>query len=245
MIVEMTEEKSRRSQEANHSPGRSKSKRLLRAFAIMGFFIAALFLPAGRLDWWAGWAFLIAFFDSTIILTLWMRRRDPALMDERSQTGENVKAWDKAIMGIYTVLLFGMLAAAGLDAGRFGLPDMPVGLRVLGWLGLLAAFGLVWWVMASNPFLSRMVRIQDERGQVVVTSGPYNYVRHPMYVGTITAMICIPLVLGSYWALIPAVMIDILFVVRTAMEDRTLMEELPGYREYAARVRCRLLPGIW
>jgi len=90
-----------------------------------------------------------------------------------------------------------------------------------------------------------MVRIQDERGQVVVTTGPYNYVRHPMYVGTITAMICIPMVLGSFWALIPAIMIDILFVVRTAMEDSTLMEELPGYRGYAARVRYRLLPGIW
>lgn len=166
-------------------------------------------------------------------------------MEERSQTAENVKSWDKAIMGVYTVLLIGMLVAAGLDAGRFGLSNIPVALRVMGWLGLLAAFALVWWVMASNPFLSRMMRIQDERGQVVVTTGPYNYVRHPMYVGTITSMICIPLVLGSFWALIPAVLIDILFVVRTAMEDRTLMEELPGYWEYAARVRYRLFPGIW
>jgi len=222
-----------------------KIRRLLRAVTIMGFFIAALFLPAGRLDWWAGWAFLIAFFGATIILTLWMRRRDPALMDERSRTAENVKSWDKAIMGVYTVLLFGMLVAAGLDAGRFGWSDMPSALRALGWLGLLAAFALGWWVMASNPFLSRMVRIQDERGQVVVTSGPYNYVRHPMYVGTITFVICVPLVLGSFWALIPAVLIDILFVVRTAMEDRTLMEELPGYSEYASRTRYRLFPGIW
>ena len=222
-----------------------KIGRLLRAITIMGFFIASLFLPAGRLDWWAGWAFLIAFFGSTIILSLWMRRRDPALMEERSRTAENVKSWDKVIMGAYTVLLFGMLVTAGLDAGRFGLSDMPVALRVLGWLGLVAAIALVWWVMSSNPFLSRMVRIQDERGQVVVTTGPYNYVRHPMYVGTITAIFCIPLVLGSYWALIPAVLIDILFVMRSAMEDRTLMEELPGYKEYASRVRYRLFPGIW
>jgi protein-S-isoprenylcysteine O-methyltransferase Ste14 len=222
-----------------------KIGRLLRAIAIMGFFIAALFIPAGRLDWWAGWSFLTAFFGATICLSLWIRCRDPALIEERSRTAENVKSWDKAIMGIYTVLLFGMLVAAGLDAGRFGLSDMGIALRVLGWLGLLAAFALVWWVMASNPFLSRMVRIQDERGHVVVTTGPYNYVRHPLYVGTITSMICIPLVLGSYWALIPAVLIDILFVVRTAMEDRTLLEELPGYREYAARIRYRLFPGIW
>ncbi len=222
-----------------------KIGRLLRAFAIMGFFIAALFLPAGRLDWWAGWAFLIAFFGATIILSLWMRRIDPALMEERSRTAENVKSWDKVIMGVYTVLLFVMLMVAGLDAGRFGLSDMPAALRALGWLGLLTAYALVWWVMASNPFLSEMVRIQDERGHVVVTTGPYNFVRHPMYVGTITAIFCIPLVLGSYWALIPAVLIDILFVVRTAMEDRTLMEELPGYRGYAARIRYRLFPGLW
>ena len=222
-----------------------KIGRLLRAFAIMGFFIAALFLPAGRLDWWAGWAFLIAFFGATIILSLWMRRRDPALMEERSRTAENVKSWDKVIMVVYTVLLFVMLMVAGLDAGRFGLSDMPAALRALGWLGLLTAYALVWWVMASNPFLSEMVRIQDERGHVVVTTGPYNYVRHPMYVGTITALSTIPLVLGSYWALIPAVLIDILFVVRTAMEDRMLRAELPGYWEYASRIRYRLIPGIW
>jgi len=118
-----------------------KVRRWLRAFAIMGVFVAALFIPAGRLDWWAGWSFLIAFFSSTIILTLWMRRRDPALMEERSRTAENVKSWDKAIMGVYTVLLFGMLVIAGLDAGRFGLSDMPAALIVLGWLGLLAGGG--------------------------------------------------------------------------------------------------------
>jgi len=241
----MNEEIHRADPQPNNRLRPFKIGRMLRAFAIMGFFVAALFLPAGRLDWWAGWAFLIAFFGSTIILTLWMRRRDPALMEERSRTAENVKSWDKAIMGVYTALLFGMLVAAGLDAGRFGLSDMPSALRALGWLGLLAAFALAWWVMASNPFLSRMGRIQDERGHVVVTTGPYNYVRHPMYVGTITFVICVPLVLGSYWALIPAVLIDILFVVRTAMEDRTLMEELPGYREYSARIRYRLFPGIW
>jgi protein-S-isoprenylcysteine O-methyltransferase Ste14 len=241
----MNEETHQADPQPNNRLRTFKTGRLLRVITITGFFIAALFLPAGRLDWWAGWAFLIAFYGATIILSLWMRRRDTALMEERSRTAENVKSWDKAIMGVYTVLLIGMLVVAGLDAGRFGLSDIPTALRVLGWLGLLAAFGLVWWVMASNPFLSRMVRIQDERGHVVVTTGPYNYVRHPMYVGTITFVICVPLVLGSFWALIPAVLIDILFVVRTAMEDRTLMEELAGYREYAARIHYRLFPGIW
>lgn len=241
----MNEETHQADPQPNNRQRPFKIGRLLRAVAIMGVFIAALFLPAGRLDWWAGWAFLIAFFGATIILSLWMRRRDPALMEERSRTANNVKSWDKVIMGVYTVLLFVMLMVAGLDAGRFGLSDMPAALRALGWLGLLTAYTLVWWVMASNPFLSEMVRIQDERGHVVVTTGPYNYVRHPMYVGTITALSTIPLVLGSYWALIPAVLIDILFVVRTAMEDRMLTAELPGYREYASRIRYRLIPGIW
>ena len=96
-----------------------------------------------------------------------------------------------------------------------------------------------------NTFLSRTVRIQDDRGQQVIDTGPYRWVRHPMYLGIIVLMISIPLLLGSLWALIPGAMIGILFTVRTVLEDRTLQQELPGYPEYARRVRHRLLPWIW
>jgi protein-S-isoprenylcysteine O-methyltransferase Ste14 len=104
---------------------------------------------------------------------------------------------------------------------------------------------LIWWVTSVNRRLSTMVRIQDDRGQQVVTNGPYRYVRHPMYVGTVLFAPGIPLLLGSWWALIPAGMIIVIFIIRTAMEDKTLMEELPGYAEYTKQVRYRLIPGIW
>jgi protein-S-isoprenylcysteine O-methyltransferase Ste14 len=166
-------------------------------------------------------------------------------MEERRRIARDAKSWDKAIIGTHTALLFTMLVVAGLDASRFGWSSTPAILRVPAWLGLAVATVLVWWSLASNPFASRSVRIQEERGHRVATSGPYRYVRHPMYVGVIVCAFCIPVVLGSWWSLIPGALLAILFVVRTALEDRTLKEELEGYREYAKRVRYRLLPPVW
>lgn len=138
-----------------------------------------------------------------------------------------------------------MLVVASLDAGRFKWSPAPVALQIVGWLGLILAGRLILWVTSTNTFLSRTVRIQEERGQRVITTGPYRWVRHPMYSGVIVIMVCVPLVLGSSWALVPGVLIGILFVIRTALEDRTLQMELPGYDEYAKRIRYRLLPGVW
>lgn len=230
----------------NQSPLRQAMGNLLLRGPI-GFLVlaAVLFVPAGRLDWLEAWAFLIFFFGAVLALWVWGWRHDPALMQERSRMARDAKGWDKALMGVYTLLLTAMLILAGLDAGRFRWSSTPLLVRALGWAGLVAAMAVVWWVMSANPFLSRGVRIQEERGHQVVTAGPYQYVRHPMYVGTILSILCIPLVLGSCWALFPAGLIVVLFFVRTALEDRTLREELPGYSEYAERVRYRLLPGVW
>jgi len=213
----------------------------------MSLFVAALFLPAGRLDWVAGWTFLAAFLAFGLGVSLWMLRHDPALLAERQQAQQkgNVKRWDRVIMSLYSVLLFAMLALAGLDAGRFGWSAMPVAGRVAGWAGFLIAAALIWRVMRENTYLSQMVRIQDDREHRVITTGPYRYVRHPMYVGVILFIVCVPLALGSWWAGIPAGLIAGLFVLRTALEDRTLHDELPGYREYATQVRYRLMPGVW
>jgi protein-S-isoprenylcysteine O-methyltransferase Ste14 len=109
----------------------------------------------------------------------------------------------------------------------------------------MAGMLLVSWAMASNKFFSTTVRIQDDRGQTVTSSGPYRLVRHPGYVGFLVSNLATPLLLGSLWALIPAVVLEALVVVRTALEDRTLQAELGGYRDYARRVRYRLLPGVW
>ena len=209
--------------------------------------LAVLFVPAGRLDWLAGWAFLGMFMFAVGILAIWTRHKDPALLVERqtASQAQNVKRWDRILMSVYGVLLLVLIVIAGVDAGRLGWSHIPTGLRTIGWLGLCVAFLIVWRVMAENTYLSKHVRIQEERGHQVITTGPYQYVRHPMYVGVIIAMLSIPLALGSWWALVPAMLIVILFIARTALEDRTLMEELTGYKDYAKRVRYRLVPKVW
>jgi len=224
---------------------RALRKRVLRVMVGAVAFPGILFLSAGRLNWLEAWAFVFLFFASSVILWAWISRRDRALMNERLSVAPNVEKWDKVLMGIYPPLLLTMLVVAALDAGRFQWSSTPPGVRIFSWFGLAVALVLVWWVLSANPFASRFVRIQYDRGHAVATGGPYRYVRHPMYVGTIIFCMCAPLVLGSWWGVIPSTGIAILFVIRTALEDRTLVRKLPGYRDYADRVRYRLLPGIW
>ncbi len=225
--------------------GLSPGQLVLRLVVGWGTIGALLFIPAGRLDWLEAWLFLAFFFGFMLILYAWMRRRDPELVAERQHSGPNVERWDQIIMGIYTVVLITVPIVASLDAVRFGWSSPPLHLRLLGWLGLVVSLSLVWWTMAANTYLSEQVRIQEERGHQVVTAGPYRYVRHPMYVGVILAFLSLPLALGSLWALVPGATCAALFVIRTALEDRTLLQKLPGYREYAERVRYRLIPGVW
>jgi protein-S-isoprenylcysteine O-methyltransferase Ste14 len=213
--------------------------------AVILILAAILFVCAGRLDWLQAWLFVLAFAGFLTIYGLWGVRNDPGQLNERSQAGPNTKSWDKVILSVYTLLLIGMLVLAGLDAGRFHWAPAPLVLQGLGWLGAAFAGFMVWWTASVNTFLSRSVRIQDERGQRVIDTGPYSRVRHPMYLGVILLMISIPLLLGSLWAIIPGGLIGALFTVRTALEDRTLQHELPGYPESTRRVRYRLLPWIW
>jgi protein-S-isoprenylcysteine O-methyltransferase Ste14 len=186
---------------------RSRFSAILNSILTTAVFLAILFIPAGRLDWLEGWLFFGAFMLSMSALVLWGYRTRPELMRERAEPGENVKPWDKVIMGVYTLLLIVMLVLAGLDSGRYNWSSPPIFVYVLGWLGLLFSLILVWWTFATNPYLSEQVRIQDDRGHKVVSDGPYRYVRHPMYVGVIVTVLCVPLVLGSFLALIPAVLI--------------------------------------
>ena len=206
---------------------------------------AMMFLIAGRLDWGGAWIFLLLFLAFLLGVAVWGTIRMPELMEERSKAGGNVKTWDKVIMSLYSILFFGTFIIAALDAGRLRWSQVPPVIQLVGIVGLFFAGALAWWVMMSNAYASRYVRIQDDRGQQVVTTGPYRYVRHPLYAGVPLLFWCLPLVLESYWALVPGFLITILFVIRTALEDNTLQAELPGYAEYAQRVRYRLIPGIW
>ena len=217
----------------------------LRLLAILGVLGLLLFVPAGRLNWVEAWVFIIAYGVFLSIYAVWGLSNDPAQLQERSRVGPNVKGWDKAIMAAYTVLLLVTLVVSGLDAGRFRWAPVALLLEVAAWIGQAAAGALIFWVVATNTYLSRMARIQEDRDQVVVTSGPYRFVRHPMYAGIIVLFVCMPVALGSGWGLVPGVAIGILYVVRTSKEDRMLRQELAGYEAYAHQVRYRLVPGVW
>ena len=219
--------------------------RFLRIMIGVVIFPAALLLPAGRVDWPEAWAFLIVFFTAGVSLRVWMARRNAGLLKERLERAPDTERWDKILMGFYPFLLLSMFVVSALDSGRFGWSSMPIGFRILGWLGLGGALSIVWWVMSVNPFASSWVRIQEDREHETIAVGPYRYVRHPMYLGVIISMLCIPIILNSCWGLLPGVVLGLMFVLRTALEDRTLLAKLPGYQNYASRVRYRLLPWIW
>jgi protein-S-isoprenylcysteine O-methyltransferase Ste14 len=231
--------------EARAGVWRALLKRIVAVFAVILMMDLLLCIPAGRLDWPAAWILSLVYGVFLLAYAVWGTLKAPDLLKERSQVAENVKVWDKIIMAIYTVLLLATLVLAGLDVGRVRWSQMPVAWQVLGLVGMVLSGGLVFWTILSNAYLGRMVRIQEDRGHQVVTGGPYRYVRHPMYVGIILLFPCMTLFLGSWWALVPASLIAMLMVIRTALEDRTLLAELPGYTEYAQRVRYRLLPGVW
>ncbi len=218
-----------------------------RIFQVLGFLLVTgvvLFACAGRLAWGEAWAFLIIYLAGVMANGYWSLRHDPEMINERGKIGENAKSWDKAIGLIYTVLLLGTIGVAGLDA-RFGWSVVSPVVKIVGGIAFSLSMGMTFWVMTANTFLSSFVRIQEDRGHQTVTRGPYRFVRHPMYAGMMFMFWGIPLLLGSWWALVPSILNMALFVVRTALEDKTLQTELPGYKEYTQRVRYRLIPGIW
>ena len=208
-------------------------------------FLTGWFALAGSWEWWPGWIFFGVFIVYISLLTIWLAVTNPALLRERNQPGENVEGWDRILMSVYVVLMLGLLAIAALDNGRFGWSQVAAGLKVSGWTLLSAAATIIWHVMAVNSYLSSYARLQPERGQVVISRGMYGLIRHPMYLGIILAVLGMPLVLGSLWALIPGLLVAALQVYRTALEDGMLQDGLPGYREYCETVRWRLLPGVW
>ena len=216
--------------------------RVVLALAVLD---AALFGIAGRADWLAAWLLSALCLVTFTLVGAWMLRRDPDLLNERSRRGPNVAPWDRAIMAAYRVLLAALFVTAALDAGRFQWSHVPAGVQALGFVLIVATGAVIMWCVAVNHFLSSDARIQNDRGHTVVRDGPYRYVRHPMYAALIAGMIGLALFLGSWFALLPAALIAVLFVLRTSLEDRMLADGLPGYREYSARVPKRLIPGVW
>lgn len=220
-------------------------KRLVMLLLFVVLWGGALFMAAGRLDWPRGWMCMGLYLLSiamNVILVVW---KNPGLIEERWKRHKGTKSFDKVFAVVYTPLAFGLPVVAGLDAARFGWSSMAFETLYVGAvLHVLGAVPIA-WAMATNPYLEKTVRIQTERGHKVVTTGPYRMVRHPMYVGAILQYVAVPLVLGSQWAYVPAGAAIIMFMVRTALEDRTLRKELTGYEEYTRQTRYRVIPGVW
>jgi protein-S-isoprenylcysteine O-methyltransferase Ste14 len=223
----------------------TKIRNIVRGIVLLGSLIALFFGPAGTFDWPEAWLFLFLYVFAVAGMVRWLKKNNPELLKERMSRRKDAETWDKIILYNYSILAMTMLAVAGLDAVRYQWTHVPLVLKVVGFLGFIPAYMLIFWTMTQNRYLSEVVRIQEERGHEVCTTGPYRYVRHPMYVGVIFFVFCLPLALGSFFALLLSAVILIVFLLRTSLEDKTLQKELPGYEEYAKQVRYKLIPGVW
>jgi protein-S-isoprenylcysteine O-methyltransferase Ste14 len=208
---------------------------------------ALLFASAGTLDWVHGWVFLAEFVAGAAAITVWLARHDPGLLKERMsgaiQKGQAF--WDRVFMSFMLVFWYGWLVLMGLDAKRWHLSHMPVALNVAGAVLIPVGYYAVWRVFRANSFAAPVIRIQDERGQHVIDTGPYAIVRHPMYACAMLYLLGMPLLLGSWLGLAVVPVFLAALCARIFIEEATLRSGIAGYDEYAARVRYRLIPGVW
>jgi len=200
------------------------------------------------LSWWQAWVFSLLIFTAGIGGRIWAERRHPGLTVERQsvESIQGAKAWDKVLAPLMAITIsFPLVIVAGLDHRYGWSPAFPLWLNIIGFILIAVGYAFGVWAFIENRFFSSVVRIQTERGHVVCDTGPYQIVRHPGYAGNILPLLGIVLALGSVWTVIPAVVALVIAILRTALEDQTLQEELPGYQEYAHRVRYRLFPWVY
>ena len=230
----------------HHRPKRAIKKTLLIRGALFPLILLAFTLfVAGRIDYWQGWVYNIL---NMIILavTMIVLADKPDLIEERLKPGRGMKKWDKVYFAVTTPLYLAAVIVSAIDAGRYGWPPrVPTAVVILGTVLYVLGQSLFLWAKSVNRFFSAVVRIQTDRGQTVCKDGPYRWVRHPGYFCGMLFGLSMPLVLGSYWGIIPAAVGNAGLILRTGLEDRLLRKELPGYEEYTREVRYRLIPGIW
>lgn len=222
-------------------------KWIIQTFLWLGVIASLLFVSAGTINWTGAWIFLIETFVVSIVLGLWLARHDPELLKERlrSPIQKGQSNQDKIVTGLIVLLYLGWFAFMGFDAVRFKWSSVPAWLQGPGALGVLLACYIAYLTLRENTFAVPVVKIQKERAQTVISTGPYSYVRHPMYAGMIFYLFCAPLLFGSWWGLLWGCVLLGLFAIRIQIEEETLRKELQGYNEYAARVRYRLIPRVW
>jgi protein-S-isoprenylcysteine O-methyltransferase Ste14 len=207
---------------------------------------ALLFVPAGKLHWPTAWLFLATIGILGVAGGLWLAKYDPALLAERMRPmmQNDQPAADKKFMVVFGFAALIWFLAIGLDVRAHG-TRIPTELQALGFLMLLFSSGFIMWVMRENSFAAPVIKLQTERGHRVISSGPYAFVRHPMYSSTVLFFVGAPLLLGSWWGVVMSPLFAVLFGVRIAIEERALLAGLPGYADYTTQVRYRLVPGLW
>jgi protein-S-isoprenylcysteine O-methyltransferase Ste14 len=219
---------------------------VLKVLFIPAWWSLSLFGSAGQLTWTRGWVCTVLYLGATSACSALLAKFNPGVLKERQETiRADTKPFDRILLSLLLALTVALPIIAGLDAVRFNWAPLPIWTMYPG-IGLFAgSAALITWVLVKNPHAESSVRIQEDRGHFVIRTGPYRSVRHPMYVGLILLYLSMALILGSMWALAVAAAITILLLGRTALEDKTLRRELPGYEEYTAVTRYRLVPGIW
>jgi len=233
-----------------HAPAPNKEsssvKRIIPAAVFFLWWSGSLFVAAGRLDWIRGWiSVALSVVGMTAVRVIVQHYNAPLLEARAKWHHKDAKFFDKVFLAVCLLLISIQPAIGGLDAVRYEWTSMPFALVYVGTVLFALALFVITWAAVVNPFAETSVRIQTDRGHTVVTSGPYRFVRHPMYVGAILMYLSTPLILGSGWALGLGALIMTLFIWRTGLEDRTLRQELAGYEQYAATTRYRLVPGLW
>jgi protein-S-isoprenylcysteine O-methyltransferase Ste14 len=219
----------------------------LKAIGWIAFMATLLFSSAGTVDWPGAWVFMAEMVLGSLFTVLWLKRHDPGLLKERMgglyQKGQVF--WDKVFMTLVAIIWYGWLVLMGLDAKRWAASHVPLAVVLLGAVLIPIGFAGVLWTFRENSFAAPVIKIQGERGHRVIDTGPYAIVRHPMYAGAFLYMLGTPLVLGSWIGLVVLPLIVGFLIVRIFIEERTLKSGLPGYEGYMARVRWRLVPGLW
>lgn len=203
-----------------------------------------LFIPAGAAAWPAAWVFLCLLFICSLPITWWLLKHDPGLIEERLRFRPEL-FWDKVFVVAAFIFLLFWLILMPLDAVRYHWSWMPVELKILGALVLLVSMYISYLTVRENPYSSAVVRIQKDRGHTVISTGPYRYVRHPMYSGACLFFLGSSLLLGSWYGVLCTPAFVGFFTVRAVLEERLLRQELEGYNDYMARVKYRFFPHIW
>ena len=221
----------------------------LRFIVRMSLFALALLWPAGTWNWWEAWVMVGLWLVFGLTIQHYLIHDDPALLSERLKLvpiHKDQKTWDKVLMAIFFIAGIALYIVPGFDVVRYGWSEpLPLWMKAIAFVIHLPCFYLLVWIMRENTYLAQVVKIDDERGHQVITTGPYAYVRHPMYTTAIILFFAFPVALGSRYALLLAAFLTLILLVRTYLEDRTLHEELDGYAEYAKQTPYRLIPNIW